>query len=129
MCVFHPFSFKGKGQTRLFLLVSKVNLTLLQLRPPYRPGGTVLQRSSNPFEALNENGAKKFALPLASANPVIHQRQRGGGGGGWGGSGREKNDFNSASLWLLVPLLVPLAPAGHYEQREELRLSAQLHRR
>lgn len=29
------------------------------------------------------------------------------GGGRGGGSAREKNDFNSASVCLLVPLLVP----------------------
>lgn len=42
----------------------------------------------------------------------------GGGRAGLSGgrSAREKNDFNSACVCRLVPLLVPLAPAGHYEQ-------------
>lgn len=103
------------GESTPLFICAKSELDFAPIRAIGSPKGSILQRSFNPFKALNENRVKKFAWLPGPANPVIHQQQRGGGGGWWGGWGdslRERNDFNSAFVWLLVPL----APAGHHEQ-------------
>lgn len=74
-------SFFKRGPTPLFICV-KSELDFAPITPTGSPEGSVLQPSSNPFKALNENRVKKFAWLPGSANPVIHQQQQRGGGGG-----------------------------------------------
>lgn len=77
-------SFFNRGPTPLFICV-KSELDFAAITAAGSPEGSVLQPSSNPFKALNENGVKKFAWLPGSANPVIHHQQQQQRGGGWVG--------------------------------------------